>query len=64
MIYVKGIRCPYCGHTQNTYDFLRCLYYKEKKEINNGIKCEKCEKVFNLYFGSTQSQNTKKKEKK
>lgn len=62
MIYVKGIRCPYYGHTQNTYDFLRYLYDRKKEEINDGIKCEKCGKVFNLCFGNKNKSNYKNKE--
>lgn len=46
MIYATGIKCPYCGHTQDTFDFLRYLYERKKEEINDGITCEKCGKVF------------------
>ena len=61
MIYAKGIKCPYCGHTQDTFDFLKYLYKREKEEIKNSIKCEKCGKVFNLCLSTKNKQNYKNK---
>lgn len=60
MTYAKGIKCPHCGHTQDTFDFLRYLYERKKEEINDGITCEKCGKVFYLCFGTKNKSNCKK----
>lgn len=70
MLYEKGIKCPCCGHTRDTYDFLRYLYNREMKEIKDGINCEKCGKVFNMYLGTkcksnyTNTKTTKYKEER
>lgn len=62
MIYVKGIKCPYCGHTKDSFDFLRYLYDRKKEDLNKGVTCDKCGKTFDLCFGGT-TQSQEKKEK-
>lgn len=56
----NGIKCPYCGHIKDTFNFLRDLHYKDIKDINNDITCDKCGKVFNMYLGAKNKSNCKR----